>query len=58
MFGLIKDLLGIGTDAAKIGAAPVQIAASLTRSVTAPIADVVSESAAAIREAVVPDDKQ
>lgn len=46
MFG---SLLGVATDLVKIAAAPVEIAADLTRAVTKPIADAATETAKAVK---------
>ena len=43
------SLLGIATDIVKIAAAPVEIAADLTRAVTKPIADAATETAKAVK---------
>lgn len=46
MFG---SLLGVVTDVVKIAAAPVEIAADLTRAVTKPIADAATETVKVVK---------
>ena len=46
MFG---SLLGVATDLVKIAAAPVEIAADITRAVTKPISDAATETAKTVK---------
>lgn len=47
---MIKSLLGVVTDVAKIAAAPVEIAADVTRAVTKPVADLSEEAVKEVKE--------
>lgn len=47
---MFKSLIGIVKDVAEIAAAPVEIAADLTRVVTKPVADIAKATADEVKE--------
>ena len=48
---MFKSLFGIAEDLIKVVAAPIEIAADVTRSVTKPVADVAQEAVKEIKSA-------
>ncbi len=51
---MLKGLIGIASDVAKVVAAPVEIAVDITRVVTKPIADLATEAADEVKQATKP----
>ena len=47
---MLKSLLGVVTDVVEIAAAPVEIAADVTRAVTKPVADAAKETVKGVKE--------
>ncbi len=47
---MFKSLLGVVTDVAKVAAAPVEIAADVTRAITKPVADLAEEAVKEVKE--------